>query len=357
MTAHQYMSPGYPALYDNNIDEITLVTLTDSSRIGFRIEIINYHLENRHVDGSCHDYFMIEPIAAKNGYDVSSLITGTNNIASSYLNNQICGEMGVITTNGILSAAPLVFEVQNLESFNIIFHSDYSIGAGGYIMNIYELCGSGNYGDNCEFFDDPLTNQQNVGTSIGSYSSDNYPYNYEDNQDQTILVQTSNTDSQFGVQIEILDFQLEDNSSGCYDYLIIEPLSTKNGDDVSLLENYRLFTSQGTVSLFNNEICGEMRYWSDEGTFIRKQVFKILNLESFNIRFYSDSSNVERGWKIDVYEFDSSQTASNSIPVSSHPISTYRTEQPDLSLILADDSESVSKLHNSKNLEPGVISE
>ena len=95
MTVREFMSPGYPNLYDNNIHKTTPVELTDSSRTGFKIEIVDYQIEKAPTEGNgCYDYFMIEPLSTVNGDDISLLTIDANDITKSFLNSQICGEIG-----------------------------------------------------------------------------------------------------------------------------------------------------------------------------------------------------------------------------------------------------------------------
>ena len=165
MTVREFMSPGYPNPYDINLDEKKFVKLTDSSRTGFRIEIVDYQLEKAPENvGGCYDYFMIKPISTVNNDDISSL-------ASPYLNVPICGEMGDegILMDGRLITIPEVFEVRNLASFELIFHSDEQNALSGdareYKINVYELCPDDSYGDFCNFYDNQQTNNLTPGAS------------------------------------------------------------------------------------------------------------------------------------------------------------------------------------------------
>ena len=426
-----YKSPGHPYAYaDNQVHETPVQFPSDSDQVftGFVIEIVDFQLED-HTD-YCYDYFSIEPLSTVDGAAISTLASNYDSNGNSYniYNTNICGEIGVVTRNGLPT-----FQVNdqvtlsNLKSFNINFVSDHSNVERGWNINVYAIpatcaadpcqhgsacvpttdaslyqceCAAGYEGRNCDVdTDDCLSNWCMNGSCVdglnsytcncdagwegqfcdvniddcasnpcvngscndgiesftcscdagwegdlcdvnidecafsicpststcvdliddyeclcndgyeGSdcdqispafrteYTSPNYPEphsNYEN--DATFLGLQDPNNS--GFAIELVDFQLEDNDDGtCYDYFSINPISTVDGSDTSAL-------AASISGFYDTPICGEIGVHSQNSlpTFQVGDVITLPNLEAFDIKFVSDLSNSERGWKINVYE-------------------------------------------------------
>ena len=112
----EYSSPNYPGAYDNRLDLVKTVNLSDSSKyLGFFIEIIDFQLKDEEdawnfKEGS-YDYLLIQPLSTTDNTDVSDLVTSVDN----FYNTKI-GAKG-------LKAGDIV-KLPNLSSFNIRFKTN-----------------------------------------------------------------------------------------------------------------------------------------------------------------------------------------------------------------------------------------